>query len=34
MRRIYEGAYAAFLETLDAQGRSMLRFLHVRSTYI
>lgn len=26
---IYDQSYAAFLETLDAQGRSMLRFLHV-----
>jgi hypothetical protein len=30
MFRIYNQSYAAFLETLDAQGRSMLRFLHVR----
>lgn len=30
MCRIYDQSYTAFLETLDAQGRSMLRFLHVR----
>ena len=28
--RIYDLANAAFFETLDAQGRSLLRFLHVR----
>jgi hypothetical protein len=28
--RIHDESYAAFYETLDAQGRSLLRFLHVR----
>ena len=27
--RIYDQSYAAFFETLEAQGRSLLRFLHV-----
>ena len=29
LQGIYDESYSAFLETLDAQGRSLLRFLHV-----
>lgn len=29
--RIYDQSYAAFFETLEAQGRSLLRFLHVNT---